>query len=95
MRIKFGYDRLYAMACNMFVIIATLAIMIAVLYSFMVHHLAPDEVWGWLHTLVATVVSVVCAVAIGVALFNHQIKVTDRGEHDSFVRYCPLSYLIS
>lgn len=80
MRIKLGYTMLAAMVGGMFnpVIVAILAILIAVLYSLIVHHRAPDEVWGWLHTLVATVVSVVFAVAIGVALFNHQTKVTDR-----------------
>ena len=82
-RIKLGYTMLAAMVGSMFnpVIIA---ILIAVLYSLMVHHLAPDAVWGWRHTFVATVVSVVFAVAIGVALFNHQTNVTDRARTRQF-----------
>lgn len=53
------------------------AILIAVLYYLRVRHLAPSEVWSWWHTFIATIVSVIFAVAIGIALFNYQTKIID------------------
>ena len=58
-------------------IIAISAILFALAYALLVHTMAPGEAWSWWHTFVATIVSIVFAGAIGIALFNYQTKISD------------------
>ncbi len=59
------------------IIIAVLALLVAALYSIRVTYATPYEVWSWWHTFVATIVSIVFALAIGIALFDYQAKRAD------------------
>lgn len=43
-----------------------------------------EKFWDWLNTLIAIVVSVILAVAIGIGLFNHQTKITDEVKIQQF-----------
>ena len=58
-------------------IIAIAVILCALAYALLVHTMAPSETWSWWHTFVATIVSIVFAGAIGIALFNYQTKISD------------------
>lgn len=51
---------------------------VAIFYSELVMEFAPDEVWGWFSTLLATFLSALLALAVGLWLFNKQTHMTDR-----------------
>jgi len=50
------------------------AIILGLLYTLIVYRKAKKEIWNWLHTFTATIISVIFAVAIGITLFNFQVK---------------------
>ena len=47
-------------------------VVVAVLYSELVFGVAHDEIWDWLHTLLATLISVFFAFVVGLTLYNRQ-----------------------
>jgi hypothetical protein len=62
-------------------IISVLAVLVAALvgvYTLVVLLASPEDLIGWLSTLVSTVASVWAALVLGLILFQHQIRVTDR-----------------
>jgi hypothetical protein len=61
--------------------ITLLAVLVGVLvavYTLVVLLFAPDELLGWVSTLVSTIASVWAALLIGLILFQHQTQETDR-----------------
>ena len=62
-------------------IISVLAVLVAALvgiYTLVVLLVSPDDLIGWLSTLVSTVASVWAALVLGLILFQHQTQETDR-----------------
>jgi hypothetical protein len=62
-------------------IISVLAVLVAALvgvYTVGVLLVSPDDLIGWLSTLVSTVASVWAALVLGLILFQHQTQETDR-----------------
>ncbi len=61
--------------------ISLLAVLVGALvgvYTLVVLIGSPDDLFGWLSTLVSTVASVWAALVIGLILFQHQTQETDR-----------------
>jgi len=66
-------------------IISVLAVLIAALvgvYTLVVLLVSPDDLIGWLSTLVSTVASVWAALVLGLILFQHQTQETDRKQKE-------------
>jgi hypothetical protein len=59
-------------------LLAVLAAALVGVYTLVVLLFAPDDLLGWLSTLVSTVASVWGALVIGLILFQHQTQETDR-----------------
>jgi hypothetical protein len=51
--------------------------LLAIAYSDFAYDVAPAVFWNWLGTLLATFISVLAAVVVGLLLFNYQSRVTD------------------
>src|SRR5215218_4033982 len=65
--------------------ITLLAVLVGVLVAFdtlVVLLFAPDELLGWVSTLVSTITSVWAALLIGLILFQHQTQETDRKKRE-------------
>jgi|SRR5215212_10705077 len=65
--------------------ITLLAVLVGVLvafYTLVVLLFAPDELLGWVSTLVSTIASVWAALLIGLILFQHQTQETDRKKRE-------------
>ena len=65
--------------------ITLLAVLVGVLvavYTLVVLLFAPDELLGWVSTLVSTIASVWAAFLIGLILFQHQTQETDRKKRE-------------
>src|SRR5215207_4187466 len=60
---------------------AVLSVLV-VLYTVGIALASLNQLFGWLNTLLATMLSVVCALVIGLALFRYQTRETDRKKRE-------------
>lgn len=61
------------------------AILVVATYAIIVHRKAPSEVWGWWHSFVATLVSILVGVTIAVALFQNQQRIVTKVEKQRYL----------
>lgn len=55
---------------------------VVIIYTIAVATLWPDEIVGWLNTLISTVASVFSALAIGLLLYRYQSRENDRKKYE-------------
>ncbi len=69
------------------IIVFAVGVFIAIVYTICVWMKKRDEIWNWLHSLIATFVSVLIGVTIAISLFFLQNHYTEQLEKE---KYCSL-----
>ena len=60
-------------------------VLVGVAFSGFAYDVSPSVFWNWLGTLLATFISVLAAVGVGLLLFNYQTRVTDERKRRDLV----------
>ncbi len=65
---------------------ALITILVAAIFSGFAYEVSPSVFWNWLGTLLATFISVLAAVGVGLFLFRFQTRATDDRERRDLIR---------
>lgn len=65
---------------------ALITILVAAIFSGFAYEVSPSVFWNWLGTLLATFISVLSAVGVGLVLFNYQTAATDERKRRDLAR---------
>ncbi|MCK4329816.1 hypothetical protein KAX02_08230 [candidate division WOR-3 bacterium] len=67
-----------------------IAALVGFIYTLCLFLIAAKELRSWLHTFIATLISVLFAVSVGILLFNYQTKIVDKNRKEQLEELLPL-----